>query len=325
MGHLYAGHLTFIQNYIWIPLFFAVSTGLFRPDVCTSPWWPGSFKDSDPGRLSADFLLHRFGFLLVCAFCGAYPVSEGRKVGPLRLGGGWLLFVLLGFSLSAVQVFPTHEFSALSPRGGGVGYEMATYESLHPQEILAFLLPDIFGNPVDGTYWRSRDFWHFWESCGYVGILPLGLAFVRTGEPSLRRLRIFFLLLICVALVLALGKYNPLYPWIYVCPDSAVSAFPRRSSFCMSLALRPFRASDSINSKKAPGRESGIHPFHGPRGRHPGGCPSSVSCRSLPFLFQPVPRFSEGPVTHANLSALYGRVGHSVHAAALLFFAAWPS
>jgi hypothetical protein len=134
----------------------------------------------------------------------------------MALGAGVVL--LAGLGLAAVQIAPTLEFSGLSTRGEGLDYAMATYESLDPKELLAFLIPDIFGNAVDQTYWKSRDIWHFWESCGYVGILPLWLAFVRTEEPSLRRMRVFFLLLLGVALMLALGKYNPLYAWIYRLP-----------------------------------------------------------------------------------------------------------
>jgi len=324
MGHLYAGHLTFIQNYIWIPLVFRclyrfVQTGRLHFALVAGLIQGIQILGGFP-QISFYTVL---GSSLFVLFVAAYPVSEGRKVGPLRLGGGWLLFVLLGFSLSAVQVFPTHEFAALSPRGGGVGYEMATYESLHPQEILAFLLPDIFGNPVDGTYWRSRDFWHFWESCGYVGILPLGLAFVRTGEPSLRRLRIFFLLLIGVALVLALGKYNPLYPWIYRLPGFSSFRIPAQILFLYVFGIAAVSGIGLDQLQKGSRTwNRGFIPFTVLVGGILAVSVIGLHVDPFRFFFNLFRAFSEGPVTHANLSALYGRVGHSVHAAALLFFAA---
>ena len=59
MGHLYAGHLTFIQNYIWIPLVFRYllpvcpdRTSALRPRGRTRP------GDSDPRRISADCILY---------------------------------------------------------------------------------------------------------------------------------------------------------------------------------------------------------------------------------------------------------------------------
>jgi len=176
MGHLYAGHLTFIQNYIWIPLVFRylhlfVHTRrlLFGLRSRIRP------RDSDPGRVSADFILYypgRPGFSLF----PRSPLSESSPMGRRVEDGVW------GGRRAArrvracrVQVAPTLEFSRLSTRGEGLNYAMATYESLDPKELLAFLIPDIFGSAVDQTYWKSRDAWHFWESCGYVGILPCGL------------------------------------------------------------------------------------------------------------------------------------------------------
>ncbi len=115
MGHLYAGHLTFVQNYIWIPLVLRclyrfVQTGRLHFVLVAGLIQGIQILGGFP-QISFYTLL---GCFLVCAFCGCRSRPRREKIGALRLGGGWLLFVLLGLCLSAVQVFPTHEFAALS-------------------------------------------------------------------------------------------------------------------------------------------------------------------------------------------------------------------
>jgi hypothetical protein len=127
--------------------------------------------------------------------------------------------------LAAVQLLPTYEFAGLSARSGGVSYEFATMDSFAPVHFLTFLMPNLFGNPANATYWKSTQVWQFWELCGYVGIGPLMLVFFssakkRSCESSSGSsgLRWFFLVLWVLSLFLALGKYNPVYRLIYLLP-----------------------------------------------------------------------------------------------------------
>ena len=324
MGHLYAGHLTFIQNYIWIPLVFRylylfVQTGRLLFALVAGLVQGIQILGGFP-QISFYTLLGGLGFL---CFQGFLSLKDHRwaDVKTRALGMGILL--VAGFGLSAVQIAPTLEFSRLSTRGEGLNYAMATYESLDPKEVLSFLIPDIFGNAVDQTYWKSRDFWHFWESCGYVGLLPLCLAFVRAEEPSLRRLRGFFLLLIGLSLVLALGKYNPLYPWIYRLPGFSSFRIPAQILFLYIFGIAVVSGIGLDQVQKGSWKwNRGFIPFV-----LLVGCILAVFVIGLHFdpfrfflnLFR---GFSEGPVTHANLDDLYERVGHSIHTASLLFCAA---
>ncbi|NTV56308.1 MAG: YfhO family protein, partial [Deltaproteobacteria bacterium] len=260
------------------------------------------------------------GFL---CFHGVLSLKVHQWGDVSRMAFGAIVVLLVGFGLAAVQVAPTLEFSRLSTRGEGLNYAMATYESLDPKELLAFLIPDIFGSAVDQTYWKSRDAWHFWESCGYVGILPRWLAFVRTGEPSLRRVRAFFLLLIGVALVLALGKYNPLYPWIYRLPGFSSFRLPVQIIFLYIFGIAVVSGIGLDQLQRDSWKwNRGFIPFMALVGGLLAVFVIGLHVDPFRFFFNLFRAFSEGPVTHANLSALYGRVGHSVHAAALLFFAA---
>jgi hypothetical protein len=322
MGHLYAGHLSFVQNYVWIPLILFFLNGFAQK---------GCLRCAAAAGLVLGFQIlggfPQIAFYTIIAassfvlWMGAGPISGGRTIRPLRLGGGWLIFVFLGFTLAAVQVLPTYEFTTLSTRGGGVSYEMATYESLHPKEILAFFLPDLFGNPVDGTYWRSREFWHFWESCGYVGILPLFFLFVGGRGTTPARVRTFAVVLILFALFLALGKYNPLYPLIYLLPGFGNFRIPAQIIFLYVFGVAVL---SGIGLSRIIEGEweftKGFWIFSALAGLLLICALIGLTVFRLEFFYSLFRNFSEGPVTHANLSLLYERISDTIYRSGLVFF-----
>jgi len=219
MAHLYAGHLSFVQNYIWIPLIFRlvyqfIHRVRFNHAVLAGLLLGIQILGGFP-QIAFYTIIGVFAFILFHAII-VFKEKDLRDVS--RLGVGLIIIMGIAFSLAAVQVLPTLEFTMLSTRAGGLNYEFATYDSLHPKELFSFLIPDIFGNPVDQTYWKSREDWHFWETCGYVGLLPLFLIFAKISHRSIRYLRIFFFILIFLSLSLSLGKHNLFYPLIYKLP-----------------------------------------------------------------------------------------------------------
>ncbi len=219
IGHLYAGHLTFIQTYIWLPLilFFLIrylNTLKFKNIIFSGLILGLQILGGFPQVAFYSVLaVIAFGFFSLLDLLLSH---QYKKVTRVALGLGCI--ILIGFSISAVQILPTLEFSELSTRAGGVNYEFAVSDSLHPKEFLTFLFPDIFGNVVDGTYWRTPESWHFWEACGYSGIIPLFLIFIQPEEASHRKIRLFFIVIVFVSIFLALGKYNPIYSIIYSLP-----------------------------------------------------------------------------------------------------------
>jgi hypothetical protein len=131
---------------------------------------------------------------------------------------GMLIIPLLAFSLAAVQLLPTYEFTQLSTRSGGVTYEFATIDSFDPVNFITFLMPNFFGNPVNGSQWKASHSWQFWELCAYVGIGPLVLLCFLKKNIETRHVRTFFVLLLLLSLFLSLGRYNPLYRFLYHLP-----------------------------------------------------------------------------------------------------------
>jgi hypothetical protein len=133
---------------------------------------------------------------------------NGQKLRGLRreLGRGllvYLLVVIIGLALAAVQLLPTLELSRLSVRGGGLSYREAASFSLKPRLLLLSLLPTFGGEEV------------FSEYVAYLGITALALALVgalfQRGNPS----RPFLIFLAGLGLFLGLGAYNPFYFVLY--------------------------------------------------------------------------------------------------------------
>lgn len=122
-----------------------------------------------------------------------------------------------GFMVAAIQLLPTAEFTAWSPRSNGISYEAAMSGSLHPADLLNFFFPKIFGNPIAGTYWLRRDVHPFWEAGSYAGILTAAAVFGFRWKTATRFERVCLGMLV-FSLAFALGKYNPLVPFIQSLP-----------------------------------------------------------------------------------------------------------
>jgi len=125
---------------------------------------------------------------------------------------------LLGISLAAVQLLPTAEMALISQRRGGAEWEFAMTYSFWPWRFITLLVPDFFGNPAHGNYWGYAN---YWEDCGYIGVLPFILAcwalllWLKKEKARGFVLLPFFLALIPLSLLLALGKNTPVYPLIF--------------------------------------------------------------------------------------------------------------
>lgn len=123
----------------------------------------------------------------------------------------FIVSIVIGLLLSAIQIIPSNEFSQLSTRSRGLSYEFASDFSLHPKQIVSFILPYFFGDPANGTYWGKGN---FWSLNGYIGVLPLLLA-VLAFKFKPKHLTIIFSALGIFALLFALGKYSFVFSFFY--------------------------------------------------------------------------------------------------------------
>jgi len=150
-----------------------------------------------------------------------------------KLGVSVALLIVLGIGLAAIQVIPLYELVTESFR-----QESATYQQIigwaYPwRRLVAFLVPDFFGNPAHHSYLDvfSRQtvtalhnaqgmpihtiYWgvkNYVEGASYVGILPLLLSLVAIWKLRTKYVWIFLALAI-ISLLLAFG--TPLYAVLY--------------------------------------------------------------------------------------------------------------
>lgn len=114
----------------------------------------------------------------------------------------------VGAGLSAITLLPALELSNLSVRSAFT-YQDAAQFSLPPLELIGLVIPGFFGR-------GAQDAWGPWSrvEVGYLGILPLLFAFFALVlRRNIRTL--FFLALVLVGLLLALGGYAILHGWLF--------------------------------------------------------------------------------------------------------------
>lgn len=128
----------------------------------------------------------------------------------------------LGAALSAVQWLPTLELTRFSIRSGGLDPAFAAQGSLPPWAVATFWAPGLLA--VLG-------------SAGYVGILPLALAAFTLPRWREDRRVGFALLLGAVSLVLAFGRYSPLFPLVRQLPGLSFFRNAYRFTFLTRFAL----------------------------------------------------------------------------------------
>lgn len=150
------------------------------------------------------------------------------------LSVAWINLILvlsISFGLCAIQLIPTAEYLWLSQRGSATEAEWAMTYSFWPWHLLTFLAADFFGNPATGDYWGYAN---YWEDAVYLGLFPLVLSVymgvvawrkklrnIDDGEDGVGKALLSVQLsrfswgLFLVALILALGKNLPVFPWLY--------------------------------------------------------------------------------------------------------------
>jgi hypothetical protein len=239
-GYLLSVHslLNTLLSVIWTPLIMmyfrrAISSSGWKNEILTSIFIAISFLGGGIEVVYGNFFI--LFFMLI--FFSTH--KENRRKGQwekIWLGVRSLLFISFLFSfLSAVQLLPFLELYHHSIRGSGISYQEATTWSFAPKEIFLFFLPDAYGYFLDmKKYWINQ----CWFKTLYTGGLPFILSLIFFLFPLPRREegikegpvsssgegdrgnrfwqeRKFYLFLIVFSLFLSLGKYNPLYFYVF--------------------------------------------------------------------------------------------------------------
>jgi hypothetical protein len=170
---------------------------------------------------------------------GNVPVYWGRMKPIFRRFRSLFIVCILFLFLSAVQLLPFLELFNHSIRGSGISYQVATIWSFAPKDILLFFLPDAYGYFLDmKKYWITQ----CWFKTLYTGGLPFILSLIffltphspkRVEEPLCglpnqaategrpykmcyfgNGRKLYFALML-FSLFFSLGKYNPLYTFVF--------------------------------------------------------------------------------------------------------------
>lgn len=95
-----------------------------------------------------------------------------------KSGGAILAAWALGAVIAGIQLLPAIDFLDRTPRGAAVSASFLTFGSFPLRGLASLANPDVFGTPVDASFFGDLDWSHYAETCAYFGLLPLGLAVV---------------------------------------------------------------------------------------------------------------------------------------------------
>jgi hypothetical protein len=168
-------------------------------------------------------------YLIVRRRAGESWKALGASVGSVAIGG------VLSALLAAVLLLPLlsySEFSTRAAQAGGMGFENAVMWSLHPKELLTFLIPSFFGL-ANETYWGTMPFTQVSHYVGYVVLCLAAVGVIRRKDRSAG----FLLILVVVGIFMAFGRHlGPVYRAIY----ELLPGFRRFRVPAMSLTLAQF-------------------------------------------------------------------------------------
>ena len=188
-------------------------------------------------QLLAGFLQVSLYVLLACGLYWLVPGEREAHPGQRRLGGA-LLAVLAAFLLAAVQLLPHLELIGLSQREPRPP-EWTLLNTAHLRHLATLVAPDFEGSPLRGDY---RGPLNYTETCGYVGLVPLVLAWVGT-LASLRRQNPGLLFVVVASAGLLLYLETPLHAaFVLLVPGYGLRLGSTRAIFLFCFAAAALAA-----------------------------------------------------------------------------------
>jgi len=164
--------------------------------------------------------------------------ARALRAGPERgrLLGRFLAVVLLVGGLAAAQLLPFFELLSHSQRDSGYGHSSWSMPGTGWANFLAPLFHCFSSDANHGVFFQY-DQW--WTSSYYLGVGPLVLGVLATGQVRQRRVWLLAVLA-ALSLVLALGDNGYLYRWLrHAAPQFGLLRYPIKfvviAIFCVPL------------------------------------------------------------------------------------------
>lgn len=194
----------------WVPLIFLLLERSLTRKGILYPLGAGAVLSFQ--LFGGDFVPTMLTSLMIIGYTCFYLRGRSKEI-ILKL------IILFAYALifSMVQFLPTLELAQYALRGQGTDYAYLTRFSLHPLRILEFFIPNLLGTLSPTEYFWGKSF--FPEGMVLFPSVYLGaltLPFMLFGIFSRKDKTILFLISSFIfSLILALGKYTPLYHFLY--------------------------------------------------------------------------------------------------------------
>jgi hypothetical protein len=216
---VHAIHQVIIAVVAWFPLLLLLFRKALRESRWTMVFLSGvllghSFFGGSP-QMSVFFYLFLFSYFLFELF-STFGVRRLFTLPAALMSARAAGVILLSLGVAMVQFLPTHELSDLSVRAL-ITFEKATEGSLAWGQLVTLLVPKLFGvSDAHGyTYWGPGPYWHYWETCIYIGIPALLLTLLSIRLVRVNTNAAFFLGCLVFALLFSLGGNFILHPFFF--------------------------------------------------------------------------------------------------------------
>ncbi len=172
------------------------------------------------------YSLFVFGIFYAYYFFFILPGEKNLK-NMARWAGYGLSVVAIGFVIGLPQILPALEFTPLTVRSEGVAYEVATYKTTEPGDVILAVFPDYLYFPYVSSGRKPL----------YVGVLLFVLALVgirealrsRKKEPVTRERKMMRVLLALLAFCFVVSlKWSPVFYLMQKLPVFELFRFPYR-------------------------------------------------------------------------------------------------
>ncbi|MGH2655659.1 MAG: YfhO family protein [Actinomycetota bacterium] len=232
-------HITFVSAGIWLPLVLGGLTMIFqgRHRFGVPAAAAGLGLSALAGHPQVTIYVWLAAALWV-AVLSVGVVVDRRREGEAALGGALVAIAIpavvafvLGGGLATIQLLGSLEFGSDIIRGVEI-YDLLIASALPARQVLALLIPDRFGNPIDGNGLEPPN---YTEAAMYVGIFTLVLVVVTVWSRR-DRFAWGFIVIGVISLLSAIGTgfYRVLYE---VVPGLDRVRAPGRIVFLLDAAL----------------------------------------------------------------------------------------
>ncbi len=161
-------------------------------------------------------------------------IQKGDYYSLMKMFMPLLVSIICFFLFITIQSIPFKELINYSTRSSGVTFERVTYWSLHPLELIGWVIPSFSRILLAGSKYGIGQLWlrNF-----YIGILSFVMV-VLALKSNKKRIVYFFVILGAIFLSLSLGKFTPFYNFLFrFTPGFSLIRYPVKFMFLINFSL----------------------------------------------------------------------------------------